>query len=815
MKTTRNSKLAARASVIAVRGALAALAVVPVAYAADSSDEVRDLITPTSSLEVGAQYINRDSYKFGEYNGLEQKGVNANLNFDLRGGAFGPDATDATRYRLSATDLGLETRNVAAEFGKQGTFRLKFDYDELRRNYSDSYKTLWQGAGSTTLSLPAGYPAAAGRLSSAASNAARLADWNNIQAPNLNTTAAGAGLGPGYVIPALIQDVDISTKRKKADLGFSYIFSPEWSFNTSARHEQKEGTKLTGATFGGFRGALLPEPISNSTDIFEASLRFVTDKARLSLAYTGSKFTNDIGGWTAQNPFANNVVINNQVMMSGAPSNEMHHLSLAGAYNFTPLTKLAVSSSYARMTQDAQFNYQQGTGWNVNNGATSANAKEIETKFFAKLTTRPMPDLFVTTAYKYDDRDNQTPTGNYLVTQYDSPALPSLSAINNNVTNVPLNRRQQTFSLDGDYTLGRGQTISGGYEYQEIKRTADAAISPASHEVQNPWLSEKSTENTLKIDYRNSMVENLSGSIGYARSERRAKNYEFPEVNPVGSSANVGLYQELPGFRQFFLADRNRDKVRSTLNYQATDQLSFQGGADYNNDRFPSSYGTQEVRSWVLNFDTTFAASEKLSFNAFVTYEDMKNKQQSLAMAVERTAGAPTVVAHAAGCVPYPNNPSSLIPADYYTDPCRNWSETQSDKIWTLGLGFKSGGLLGGKFNMQGDMTYTWAKTPIGFSGGTYYSNGLTGAAGLNTYILAQDMPDSDSKRLDFRWSGTYTVDKSQAVRVNYLYSRLRSNDAQYDSFGVTSVQAFIGPGMTSPNYSVQGIGISYIYTFH
>jgi len=775
-------------------------------YAAEMSDEVRDLVQPSSSLEVGVMGINRDSYKFGEYNGLEEKGATPNLNFDLRGGAFGPDATSAMRYRIQGTDLGLETRNLSAEFESQGTFRLKFGYDELRHNIYDSYKSLWDGAGSTTQTLPAGYPAPGARTTSTG-----LANWNNIQAPNLNAVTTGGG--PGYLIPALMRDVDISTKRKKSDLGFGYIFNNQWSFSSSIRHEDKDGTKLTGVAMGGFKGALLPEPISYSTDIFDASLRYVTDKGRLSLAYTGSQFRNGIGGWTAQQPFVNNSTINNIVMMSGAPDNEMHQLTLSGAYNFSKATKLVANGAYARMTQNDQFNYLLGSGWNVNNGATSANAKEIETKFFAKLTSRLKDDLALTAAYRYGDRDNKTPVGNYRVTQYDSPLPASASATNNNVVNVPLNRRQQTLSLDLDYTLGRGQTISGGYEWQEIKRTADTAVDPTSHEIQNAWLSDKSTENIFKIDYRNSMMENLSGSIGYARSERRAKNYEEPELNSLTASANRGLYQELPGFKQFFLADRNRDKVRTSLNYQANDQWGFQAGVDYNNDDFPSEFGATQMKSWVTNLEATFAVSEKLSLNAFTSYEDMKNVQNSVSMAVVRGAN-PVVVPHTA-CTSYPNNPSTLIPADYYTDPCRNWSETQADKVWTLGLGFKSGGMLGGKLSMNGDVTYTHAKTPITFSGGTYYNNGLSGAAGLNTYIAAQDMPESVSKRVDVHLSGVYTVDKSQAVRVSYLYSHLTSNDAQYDAFDATSVQAFIGPAMTSPNYSVQGIGISYIYTFH
>jgi MtrB/PioB family decaheme-associated outer membrane protein len=614
----------------------------------------------------------------------------------------------------------------------------------------------------------------------------------------------------------------VDTKRQKIDGGLSFILSPTLSVNVAARHEEKDGTKLTGAAFGGFKGALLPEPISSTTDNLEAGFRYADGKARLSIGYSGSFYRNDIKGWFADTPFTNSTVagagvLNNRIEMNGAPSNQMHQLTLSGGYAFSPTTKLAVSGSESRMTQNQSFAYQSGPGWNV--PVSSPDAKEIQTKFLAKLTMRPVTDLFLSAAYKYDYRDSKTPVNTFLIAQYDGIALPGSTAINNNINNVPINRKQQQFIVDGDYSLGRGQVIAAGYQWEQIDRTADAAVNPVSHEVQTPWLSEKTTEHTVKIDYRNTMVENVSVQVGYARSERRASNYEEPELIPSTGSANIGLYQELPGFRQFYLADRNRDKVRGALNFQASDALSLQASVDYLNDKYPSQYGVQESTGWALNFDATHAVSDNLSFNLFVTYEDMKARQNSLSIAVERTTTLGVVAQPHTSCTPYPNNPSTYIPADYYTDPCRQWSETQADKVTTVGTGFKWNGLMGGRLALSGNVVYSRAVTPISFTGGTYFSNGLAGTAGLNTFIVAQNMPDSISEMYDLRLGARYTLSKSSALRFDYLYRHLKSNDALYDSFinsalGVLATQAYIGPGMTSPNYNVQVVAVSYIYSF-
>ncbi len=108
---TKNESFAVRASVIAVQSALVALAAMSAAQAAEADDAARRLTQPTNVIEVGAGYVSDDSAKFGEYNGLSNKGIYGIFNFDLRGGGD-YDSGDATRWRATGTDLGLETRDI-------------------------------------------------------------------------------------------------------------------------------------------------------------------------------------------------------------------------------------------------------------------------------------------------------------------------------------------------------------------------------------------------------------------------------------------------------------------------------------------------------------------------------------------------------------------------------------------------------------------------------------------------------------------------------------------------------------------------------
>jgi hypothetical protein len=101
--------------------------------------------------------------------------------------------------------------------------------------------------------------------------------------------------------------------------------------------------------------------------------------------------------------------------------------------------------------------------------------------------------------------------------------------------------------------------------------------------------------------------------------------------------------------------------------------------------------------------------------------------------------------------------------------------------------------------------------------GGAYFSVGGTPA--VNQFFSAESFPDIKQNMFDLRLAATYDLDKRSALRGSYWYRRLRTADWQYDAYsnsalGVLAVQSYIGPGITSPDYDVQVVGLTYIYKF-
>ena len=120
------------------------------------ADDAATLTEPAKTIEVGAEYTSADSFKFGEYNGLQEQGTHAIGNVDLADGDR-YDSASAKRWTIQAENLGLSTADAAIEYRDQGRYRIGVSYEGIRQNTSDTFNTFYLGAGTNSLTLPTGW----------------------------------------------------------------------------------------------------------------------------------------------------------------------------------------------------------------------------------------------------------------------------------------------------------------------------------------------------------------------------------------------------------------------------------------------------------------------------------------------------------------------------------------------------------------------------------------------------------------------------------------------------------------------------------
>jgi MtrB/PioB family decaheme-associated outer membrane protein len=449
-----------------------------------------------------------------------------------------------------------------------------------------------------------------------------------------------------------------------------------------------------------------------------------------------------------------------------------------------------------------------------------------------------------------------------------SAGAPAVLAQNANA-NRAYSKKLQQFNLDADYRITQGQALKAGLESQQIERYCNSS-----------WIAcadaAKTKENTLKLEWRSNLLEDVSGRLGYAYAMRRVNNYNenaflalVPYANVVPVGATVSAYQymlanglngygpaagyavttgnaniffpnnnalanaayangnrisELAGMRRYNMADRNRDKLRGGVNWQASEKWSWQGGFEYNNDDyFNSVYGLQQGSGWALNFDGSFQASETFSATVFYSREDQRSQMagnsytaNSNATVLGTTAAPIFQTAISGGCFAT----IALRNASNKIDPCLNWTSDMRDTLDTVGVSFLQKNLLKDKLDIAGDVVFSRARTDNNAIGGNYVNNPLAVAgspAGTLTaafYVPATPLPTVTTDTLQLRLSAKYSIDKASAVRLGYGYSRMKSNDYAYDGMQPGGLTGILPSYETAPAYVVHTVGASYTYSF-
>ena len=212
--------------------AVASALMIVAGTAGAQDDDVLALTRPLNEVELGVGYVSADSFKFGDYSGLNEKGAYPIGNISLVGRPA-PLSGSARYWTLEGTNLGLRSRNLRYEYSNQGDYRFSFEYDELPKFRTESAQTIFNGVGTNNLTLPAGWTPAA------------------------NVT------GQAAQIAAAEKPYEVKHERKNYILGFSKVLSKQWGLGVKFRHETKEGVKVVGAVIGNSggnpRAVLIPE----------------------------------------------------------------------------------------------------------------------------------------------------------------------------------------------------------------------------------------------------------------------------------------------------------------------------------------------------------------------------------------------------------------------------------------------------------------------------------------------------------------------------------------------------------------------------
>jgi MtrB/PioB family decaheme-associated outer membrane protein len=719
----------------------------------DSDDPARlkELTQIRSSVEFGLFHVSDGSFRFGRYTGLNEEGLGLLLNVDIsKRGAY--DSDDAGYWSFRGDNLGIDSRAAAFEIGVQGKYKLELDYSQIPNFRSESGQTIFDGAGSSELTLPS--------------------DW----------VASGNTAGMTRLLPSL-QPFDLQTQRRRAGIAVSGVLNRHWDFSVSFRRETKEGTRSIGAVFGNSggnpRAVVVPEPVDWTTEQFEAVLRYTARKFQVDATYYVSVYSDansaltwenpytTIGGWAAPAGFPNGVG-----QLSLPPDNKFHQLSLNFGYNFSDATRFTASVARGRMTQDDEFlpytdipalaaSITQPLPRDSLDGRIDTTLVDL------RLSSRPTTNLSWTASYRYDDRDNETPRDEYVYIGGDSQFQNTSPTSSFRRFNEPYGYREEQLKLDASYRMFGHTELNLGLQRSKIDRT---------------YLErEQADEDSYWIGLRSNFSDRFNGRLRYVHARRDGSTYVGNEpflsgYSPGYTNTVVAGWENHPDLRRYFEADRDRDQFTAMLDWSASEALTLSASLDYAFDDYTSSeVGLVDTKVASATVEAVYAPSPLWSAHAFQTYEQLNANQNGHSFA----GGA------------------NQIPQS--SDPRREWFVHHRDRVDTTGLGFTRS-LTSGRTEFGLEYLRSKSRSGLDFE--------------VGSLLATRPLPRDETRLESVNLHASFKLKDRLSLRANYWYERFRSTDWAIDGIEPNQLANVILLGEDSPDYRVHVISLSLLYRF-
>jgi MtrB/PioB family decaheme-associated outer membrane protein len=642
---------------------------------------------------------------------------------------------------VEGTNLGIESRSVQGEYGVQGNYKLFIEYQQIPHNKFDDGATPYFGAGSTNLTLPPGWdPGVAG-----------------------NPTPSQMS----QLLPSL-KGFEVETERQNLGAGVLKHLSRNWKMGIDFHHDTKEGIDVIGGAFattgGNPKAVLLPEPIDYETNRVNFFTEYVDKRSLVRFAYELSSFSNNESSLTFRNPYNDRTGWDADAgfpdgvgQFALPPDNMAHSFSLSGARTLGMTSRVSANLTYTLYEQDETFlPYTANPLLVVSTPLprTSLDGEIATTILDLAYSTRPMQKLDLSARYRFENRDNDTPSDTFIYIAGDAEDQPAITT-NNARINLPYGTgTTHKVKLDGGYRVISSTKLSLGYQFEQKQRDFSEV--------------DKTREHTVSAKVRSRPLETTDGWLRYAHSERTGSTYEdnllfLLSHDPayLATLAPDEQFENDPRLRKYYIADRSRDEVRGVIHYMPHPRYSIAFDAAFSFDDYDETViGLTEQRMASATIDFGVNPRDDVTANAFVTYENLRGKQNGC----DWGGGAGDT------CI---TSPSTTL---------ESWFADTDDRILTFGVSADW------QFNSQ-----LAIGTDISFS---------------------RALPDIVSHWYSLGAHVKYKVKKNMEARVGYAYESLRTDDFALDGVQVDTLSDVITLGESSPNYNGHLFSIALSYKF-
>jgi MtrB/PioB family decaheme-associated outer membrane protein len=522
-----------------------------------------------AKVVFGAGYVSDSSLKFGDYRGLDEKGL-----FPELGGNAHYRNEEGRYYDLYVRNLGIESRQIEMRGGKQGRYEVRMSYQEVPKYRGYGTQTPFLNIGGIVRQLPP--------------------DW--VYARSTREMSA---------LDNSLQDTPLKTKRKTLGAGLTLRGESRWSYEVDFQRQNKNGSRPYAGGVFTINSTHFPAPVDFTTDQFNMGLAYSGVRSHLRFGFIGSAFSNGDSSVSWENPFTP-IAGTETLRASLEPDNNYYQFNLSGTYSPGPKIRLSGQAAVGRMTQDDPF-LPYTTNPNFSDiplprssldGRVDTSTLNLSGKFWARLAR----GLDLTARIKVGEKDNKTPVDLY------TPVITDL-VLKQPRPNRPYSFKREKYELALRYRMHRAVRLNAGLRRDNMERSLQSV--------------EETREDTVwgEIAYRQWAPAQLR--LKLESSERDASPYQkLEDGGPL----------EHPLMRKFNMADRDRDRILIELDLSPLDKLSVSLSYITTEDDYEKSIiGLQESEEQSLSVDISWSVNRDVSVYGFANSQDIESSMSSSA----------------------------------------------------------------------------------------------------------------------------------------------------------------------------------------
>jgi len=539
-----------------------------------------DGMTGSATLGGGGVGVDNRSFKFGEYNGLEDGGGFVEFDADLTYN-HGPHYLDFT-----ADNLGIDNRSLYLEAGDYGSYSFFASYSETPHLTSGNSSTPFVDPYASFLTLPGGFA---------------------VGDPTTSQTTLSSDLRP----------VELRIDRRTAIFGASKTFG-ENEFELSYKRETKDGLQALGAGLGNSTGIHVPEAVEQIAHEITAVFAHNGENHQFQLEYLFSLFDNDRESITFEDPFDSCAFTPAGASfticrISRAPDNQYHKVSLTGGWNVSETTRISAVAEYGMMRQDDNLLPYSTTPTAIPIPRATADALIHTVHLNLRAAFNPSPGLSFGARFRHYQTINDTPKTLFLFDSEDENDQVSPTEEEARETR-PYDYLQEELILDASYKLFKGTYIKAKYEFEYMDRSFRAV--------------EETIENMVEGRIRSTFIPLTSFTAHGSFSRKDGLDFDHLIVYRSSHSAaylaaNPTGFENHPAVRKFDIADRDRVKAGASLSIFPIDAVTLGAGYEYFDDDYRNTpLGLNYRTTHNVTADISYAHREGMTFYAYYNYRN-------------------------------------------------------------------------------------------------------------------------------------------------------------------------------------------------